>query len=146
MSSAAPTIITLSAEDLDQLRVCIKSRSLQEKLSAIKNPHGAILMTATPNPTQRPLDMGLVFISRLHCRRSSFCQCNRLCGYSLVFYGRRFLFLRAKLKPGFRGQVLANQGPRVQLFGEESRMLLPKLAKRNESNHSLLPFFCASLM
>jgi len=93
-----------------------------------------------------PLDMGLVFISRLHCRRSSFCQCNRLCGYSLVFYGRRFLFLRAKLKPGFRGQVLANQGPRVQLFGEESRMLLPKLAKRNESNHSLLPFFCASLM
>ncbi|KAG9830272.1 hypothetical protein KCU98_g13113, partial [Aureobasidium melanogenum] len=57
MSSAAPTIVTLSAEDLDQLRVCIKSRSLQEKLSAIKNPHGAILMTATPNPTQRLLSM-----------------------------------------------------------------------------------------
>lgn len=57
MSSAAPTIITLSAEDLEQLRVCIKSRSLQEKLSAINNPHGAILMTATPNPTQRLLSM-----------------------------------------------------------------------------------------
>ncbi|KAG9530811.1 hypothetical protein KCU93_g2432, partial [Aureobasidium melanogenum] len=57
MSSTAPTIITLSAEDLDQLRVCIKSRSLQDKLSAIKNPHGAILMTATPNPTQRLLSM-----------------------------------------------------------------------------------------
>ena len=53
MSSAAPTIVFLSAEDLDQLRVCIKSRPLQEKLSALKNPHGATLMTATINPTQR---------------------------------------------------------------------------------------------
>ncbi|KAG9964440.1 hypothetical protein KCU61_g2887, partial [Aureobasidium melanogenum] len=57
MSSTTPTIITLSAEDLDQLRVCIKSRSLQKKLSAIKNPHGAILMTASPNHTQRLLSM-----------------------------------------------------------------------------------------
>ncbi|KAH0347160.1 hypothetical protein KCU81_g3696, partial [Aureobasidium melanogenum] len=57
MSSAAPTIITLSPEDLEQVRVCIKSRALQEKLSAIKNPHGAILMTAAPNPTSRLLSM-----------------------------------------------------------------------------------------
>lgn len=57
MSSAAPTIIALSAEDLEQLRVCIKSRSLQEKLFAINNPHGAILMTANPNPTLRLLSM-----------------------------------------------------------------------------------------
>jgi hypothetical protein len=57
MSSAAPTIVFLSAEDLDQLRVCIKSRPLQEKLSALKNPHGATLMTATINPTQRLLSM-----------------------------------------------------------------------------------------
>ncbi|KAG9952955.1 hypothetical protein KCU85_g1667, partial [Aureobasidium melanogenum] len=57
MSSAAPTIITLSPEDLEQLRVCIKSRSLQEKLSAIKNPHGAVLMTAAPNPSSRLLSM-----------------------------------------------------------------------------------------
>lgn len=57
MSPAAPTIITLSAEDLEQLRVCIKSHPLQEKLSAINNPHGAILMTASPNPTQRLLSM-----------------------------------------------------------------------------------------
>jgi hypothetical protein len=57
MSSTAPTIIFLSAEDLDQLRVCIKSRALQEKLSAVNNPHGATLMTVSLNPTQRLLSM-----------------------------------------------------------------------------------------
>ncbi|KAK6002413.1 hypothetical protein QM012_002051 [Aureobasidium pullulans] len=57
MSSATSTIVSLTAEDLEQLRVCIKSRSLQEKLSAINNPYGAILMTATPNPIQRLLSM-----------------------------------------------------------------------------------------
>jgi hypothetical protein len=57
MSSTAPTIIFLSAEDLDQLRVCIKSRALQQKLSAINNPHGATLMTVSLNPTQRLLSM-----------------------------------------------------------------------------------------
>ena len=57
MSSASPTIVFLSAEDLDQLRVCIKSRTLKEKLSALKNPHGATLMTASLNPMQRLLSM-----------------------------------------------------------------------------------------
>jgi hypothetical protein len=57
MSSTAPTIIFLSAEDLDQLCVCIKSRALQEKLSAVNNPHGATLMTVSLNPTQRLLSM-----------------------------------------------------------------------------------------
>jgi hypothetical protein len=57
MSSTAPTIVFLSAEDLDQIRVCIKSRTLQEKLSAVNNPHGATLMTVSLNPTQRLLSM-----------------------------------------------------------------------------------------
>jgi hypothetical protein len=57
MSSTAPTIIFLSAEDLDQLRVCIKSRALQEKLSAVNYPHGTTLMTVSLNPTQRLLSM-----------------------------------------------------------------------------------------
>ncbi|CAD0084486.1 unnamed protein product [Aureobasidium vineae] len=57
MPSTTPTIVFLSAEDLDQLRVCIKSRGLQEKLSAMNNPHGATLMTVTLNTTQRLLSM-----------------------------------------------------------------------------------------
>ncbi|CAD0111355.1 unnamed protein product [Aureobasidium uvarum] len=57
MPSTTPTIVFLSAEDLDQLRVCIKSRGLQKKLSTMNNPHGATLMTVTLNPTQRLLSM-----------------------------------------------------------------------------------------
>lgn len=57
MSSAAPTIVFLSAEDLDKILVCIKSDALKEKLSAINNPHGATLTTASLNSTQRLLDM-----------------------------------------------------------------------------------------
>lgn len=57
MSSAPPTIVLLSAEDLDQVRACIKSDALRKKLSAVNYPHGATLMTAALNPTQRLLSM-----------------------------------------------------------------------------------------
>jgi len=57
MSSAAPTIVFLTAEDLEKMLVCIKSDTLKEKLSAINNPHGATLTTASLNSTQRLLDM-----------------------------------------------------------------------------------------
>lgn len=57
MSSAAPTIVLLSAEDLEQVRACIKSDALKKKLSAVNYPHGATLMTASVNPTQRLLSM-----------------------------------------------------------------------------------------
>ncbi|KAH0289639.1 hypothetical protein M436DRAFT_85215 [Aureobasidium namibiae CBS 147.97] len=57
MSSAAPTIVFLTAEDLEKMLVCIKSDTLKEKLSAINNPHGATLTTASLNSTQRLLDV-----------------------------------------------------------------------------------------
>lgn len=49
-----------------------------------------------------------------------------------------FLVLWGKLKTGFRGRCWQTKSW-VQLFGEESRMLLLKLA-RNESNSFSPPF------
>ncbi|KAI5245411.1 cytochrome P450 [Aureobasidium subglaciale] len=55
MSSITPTIVFLSAEDLEQMLVCIKSPALSKKLSAINNPSGAVLITADPKAADRLL-------------------------------------------------------------------------------------------
>lgn len=67
-----------------------------------------------------PLDTGLVFISRLHCREFSFCQCNRLCGYSLVFYGKAFLVLGGRAENWIHRSVLANKVLRSSCLGRRA--------------------------
>ncbi|THY10173.1 hypothetical protein D6D01_09376 [Aureobasidium pullulans] len=57
MASYTPTILFLSAQELEQICLFVKSASLAQKLSALNNPHGATLMTMGPDPAERLLSM-----------------------------------------------------------------------------------------